>query len=91
VIGPAIGKAVLANAEVIVNNDGTTSFIPNANIFLASLAPIALLVIVLLVGRVISGGDKPRTVDLTTDLDGGSWDEYPRPQMKRESYISLCG
>jgi hypothetical protein len=45
----------------------------------------------LLVGRVISGGDKPRTVDLTTDLDGGSWDEYPRPQMKRESYISLCG
>ena len=91
VIGPAIGKAVLANAEVIVNNDGTTSFIPNANIFLASLAPIALLAIILLVSRAISGGKKPKTVDLPTDLDGGSWDEYPRPQMKRESYISLCG
>ena len=91
VIGPAIGKAVLANAEIIVNNDGTTSFIPNANIFLASLAPIALLVIILLISRAISGGKKPKTVDLPTDLDGGSWDEYPRVQMKRESYISLCG
>ena len=91
VIGPAIGKAVLANAEVIVNNDGTTSFIPNANIFLASLAPIVLLAIILLVSRAISGGKKPKTVDLPTDLDGGSWDEYPREQMKRESYISLCG
>ena len=28
------GKTVLANAEVLVNNDGTTSFIPNENIFL---------------------------------------------------------
>ena len=34
VIGPAIGAAVLKNAETIVNNDGTTSFIPNENIFL---------------------------------------------------------
>ena len=38
IIGPAIGAAVLKNAEVIVNNDGTTSFIPNANIFLAAFA-----------------------------------------------------
>ncbi len=34
VIGPAIGAAVLKNAETVVNNDGTTSFIPNENIFL---------------------------------------------------------
>ena len=34
VIGPAIGAAVLQNAETVVNNDGTTSFIPNENIFL---------------------------------------------------------
>ena len=34
VIGPAIGAAVLRNAETVVNNDGTTSFIPNENIFL---------------------------------------------------------
>jgi hypothetical protein len=36
VIGPAIGAAVLKNAELVVNNDGTTSFLPNENIFLAA-------------------------------------------------------
>lgn len=41
VVGPAIGKKVLENAEFLVNNDGTTSFVPNENIFLA--AGIALL------------------------------------------------
>ena len=34
VIGPAIGAAVLKNAATVVNDDGTTSFIPNENIFL---------------------------------------------------------
>ena len=38
VIGPAIGAWVLRNAEQIVNSDGTTSFVPNANIFAAALA-----------------------------------------------------
>ena len=38
VIGPAIGAAVLRGAEQIVNSDGTTSFVPNANIFAAALA-----------------------------------------------------
>jgi hypothetical protein len=36
VIGPANGAAVLRDAETIVNSDGTTSFNPNANIFLAA-------------------------------------------------------
>ncbi len=45
VVGPFIGKAVLANAETIVNNDGTTSFVPNANIFLAALVPAAIVLI----------------------------------------------
>lgn len=36
-IGPAIGAAVLQNAQVIVNSDGTESFLPNENIFLAAL------------------------------------------------------
>ena len=43
VIGPAIGKKVLENAEVITNNDGTTSFVPNANIFLAALIAVVLV------------------------------------------------
>ena len=37
VIGPAIGAAVLKNAETIVNDDGTTSFVPNEKIFLVAL------------------------------------------------------
>ncbi len=37
VVGPAIGAMVLKNAEKVTNNDGTTSFIPNANIFLSAL------------------------------------------------------
>ena len=51
VVGPYIGKAVLANAETLVNNDGTTSFIPNANIFLAALIPAAIVLVVCLVIR----------------------------------------
>lgn len=45
VVGPFIGKAVLANAQTIVNNDGTTSFVPNANIFLAALIPAAIVLV----------------------------------------------
>ena len=43
IIGPAIGAAVLKNAEMILNNDGTTSFVPNENIFLAAF--VAAIVI----------------------------------------------
>ena len=51
VIGPAIGASVLKNAEVIVNSDGTTSFLPNANIFSSALAVIVVLAIVLFIMR----------------------------------------
>ena len=43
VIGPAIGAAVLKNAEQILNGDGTFSFKPNENIFLAAFAAAAVL------------------------------------------------
>ena len=49
VVGPFIGKTVLANAEKIVNNDGTESFVPNEGIFLAALVAIAVLAIFLVV------------------------------------------
>lgn len=48
-IGPAIGAWVLRNAEQILNNDGTYSFLPNENIFLAAAVPIALLLALRLV------------------------------------------
>ena len=51
VIGPAIGAAVLAGAEQIVNSDGTTSFVPNANIFAAALAVGVAVTISVLVMR----------------------------------------
>lgn len=47
IIGPAIGAAVLRNAETITNNDGTVSFIPNENIFLSALAVCFLLCLIL--------------------------------------------
>lgn len=36
IIGPAIGAAVLKNAEMIPDSDGRMVFLPNTNIFLAS-------------------------------------------------------
>jgi MFS family permease len=36
IIGPYIGAAVLSGAEMIENGDGTFSFLPNVNIFLAA-------------------------------------------------------
>lgn len=55
VIGPAIGAAVLKNADVIVNSDGTTSFLPSNAVFLTALIITALLAAamaaVLLVGK----------------------------------------
>ena len=47
IIGPAIGAAVLRNAETIVNDDGTTSFIPNENIFLAAFIAACVIFLTL--------------------------------------------
>lgn len=47
IIGPAIGAKVLANAEKVLNDDGTYSFIPNANIFLAALIASCFIWLVL--------------------------------------------
>ena len=48
IIGPAIGAAVLSGAETIVGDDGTSSFIPNENIFLAALIAAAAVWLVLI-------------------------------------------
>ena len=47
VIGPAIGAAILANADTVVNSDGTTSFVPNENIFLGALIALVVTAIAL--------------------------------------------
>ena len=43
IIGPAIGAWVLRSAATIVNGDGTSSFVPNANIFLAAFGAAIFL------------------------------------------------
>ncbi len=92
VIGPWIGKTVLRNADVIVNNDGTTSFVPNENIFVAAIfALIPVFLLILWIGQTKT----PRTVSLPTpfeaDMEDVPWQEYPRPNMKRDSYLCLNG
>ena len=49
VVGPAIGAAVLKGADTVLNTDGTTSFIPNANIYIAAaimIIPVAAVIII---------------------------------------------
>ena len=57
IVGPAIGSAVLKNAETVLNNDGTTSFLPNENIFLASLVAVLLLIPFLFIIKKKKGTD----------------------------------
>lgn len=49
IIGPAIGAAVLKNADTILNDDGTYSFIPNQNIFLAAFVAACVIWLILAV------------------------------------------
>lgn len=49
IIGPAIGAYVLRNAQQILNDDGTYSFIPNQNIFLAALVVAVVIWIALFI------------------------------------------
>ncbi len=92
IIGPAIGAAVLTNAATCVNGDGTTSFIPNEKIFgmaffVALLIWILLIWIFKLVGK--------EHIELMTEdgeqVTANPWQEYPRPQLKRDSYLNLNG
>ena len=48
IVGPWIGSWVLRNAETVQNTDGTTSFLPNAGIFLAALVALAVIAVALL-------------------------------------------
>ena len=63
VIGPAIGAAVLKNADKIITSDGTESFLPNENIFIAALA-VAIILLPLLF--YIFKALKPKTEKLET-------------------------
>ncbi len=92
IVGPWIGKTILANADVITNNDGTTSFVPNTSIFVAALcAALPIFLLLLWVKR----KKKPNLQRLTTPFEEKAgetpWSDYPRPGMKRDSYLCLNG
>ncbi len=59
IVGPSIGAFILRDAEKIANNDGTTSFLPSANIFLAALiAVLCVIPLLLLIVKVIKKNEK---------------------------------
>ena len=85
IVGPFIGQKVLQNAETIINSDGTESFLPNRNIFLAALV-VAVFVIPFFITR-----KKPTLNPLSTDFETDPpFDPHPSPQLKRP-YLSLNG
>ena len=91
VIGPWIGELVLSDAEKISNSDGTESFVPSADIFLAALIAAALVLVLVLL---IKDKKKPNLQKLHTPFESepDAWEqEYPRPSMRRENWQSLCG
>ena len=55
IIGPQIGAWVLRDAPTIANSDGTTSFLPSADIFLAALIVLAVVIAGLTVWLLHSG------------------------------------
>lgn len=97
-IGSAIGAFVLRNAEQIENSDGTYSFLPNKNIWIAALVTAGILWVALqALFKMIREGHyglwtesglelKARKLAKTGD---NPWDVYPRPQMKRDGYVML--
>lgn len=88
VIGPYIGALVLRNAEMILNNDGTYSFLPNKNIWVAAwLVAIVLCIYLYFVFRMMRMGH----YDLDSKHNEVSWKSHPRPQLKRDNFYILGG
>lgn len=98
VIGSAIGAFALRNAKQIANNDGTYSFLPNKNIWVAAILTAVVLSVALWglflmirkghyelwtkAGEAVRKGRK-------SEEYSNPWDVYPRPQLKREGYVIL--
>ena len=95
IIGPAIGAFVLRDAEQILNNDGTYSFLPNANIWAAAIVTGLVLCVGL---KLIFTMMRVGHYDLLSETGEEflkekqmPWQEYPRPQMRRDKYCLLNG
>lgn len=62
VAGPSIGAFVLRNADTIKNSDGTESFLPSADIFLAALIAAAVLIPLLIIIFKVNSKDENQSV-----------------------------
>ncbi len=95
VIGPFIGKSILSDADTIINSDGTTSFLPSSDIFLGATAAAAITLLLVIITLPLIPKKPPRLDrHLKTPYENdttASWDDYPRPQFKRDSYLPLNG
>lgn len=60
IIGPFIGQRVLKNADTVINGDGTTSFLPNANIFIAALVVAFVALVFVQMGKKAFSNDKAK-------------------------------
>lgn len=95
VVGPMIGSILLSNAEQILNNDGTYSFVPNRMIFIGALAIGFILIYVL--NRIFEMIRREHYDLLSDDTDDFiksnelPWQEHPTPQMKRKEIYMLNG
>jgi len=91
VIGPAIGAFVLKDAKQLLNEDGTTSFLPNQNIFLAAIViAICLLIALTIIFRMVRNGHRILSTPFADNNDI-PFSEYPRPQFRRDSFYCLNG
>ena len=95
VIGPKIGAWILRDAEKIENSDGTFSFLPNQDIFLGALIAAVITVVLM---HLLNSKKNKKSPELNKNLKtpfeddkSSSWEEYPRPNLKRDSYLCLNG
>ncbi len=96
VVGPAISATILRDAKTVVNNDGTTSFLPDNRIFAAAFGvAVVLMILLALIFHIMRTNHYDRYTnrgeELSKDKNKTPWTEYPRPQMKRGSYLNLNG
>lgn len=98
VIGSAIGAFVLRDAQQIENSDGTFSFLPNKNIWIAAIVTAGVVALALKAMFVMirnghydlwtEAGETERARRIA-NVGENPWNQYPRPQMRRSSYVML--
>ncbi len=93
ILGPAVGAWVLRGADVVVNSDGTTSFLPSNAIWQAAFAAALVLCFALrrLLWIVRRQPKAPVETANSGDVTAPPWAVHPRPRLRRDAWQSLDG